>query len=151
MNLLMKTPMMYHFKVILLSSEEVDKNINRLYQLHDKYGKDTSFEFKKAQRIFVVKIADYIVALAVFCQPHGFCWLRNFIVDEKYRGNHYQQALILEMLKYAKSKGIKKVTTAVDQMNIWSLNNFISTGFKFVPKGFNHNGHLYQKLQIILI
>jgi|WetSurMetagenome_2_1015567.scaffolds.fasta_scaffold260521_2 GNAT superfamily N-acetyltransferase len=137
-------------EVILLSRRQVDANINRLWELHDNYGKDSSFEFTAAQKIFAIFDGNIIVAFGILSMPHGFCWMRNAIVDTPYRGRGYQQLIIEARVKYAYQRGIRKVTTAVDQMNVWSLNNLVACGFRFVKGGKLHNGHLYQKLQINL-
>lgn len=137
-------------EVILLSRTQVEANINRLWELHDNYGRDTSFEFTNSQKIFAIFDGNKIVAFGILSVPHGFYWMRNAIVDTPYRGRGYQQLLIEARVKHAYSKGAKTVTTAVDQMNVWSLNNLIDCGFRFVKGGKFHNGHLYQKLQINL-
>ena len=125
-------------------------NLNRLQQLHDKFGDDSSFKFTSRHKIFVVEEDNQIVAFAVLGQPHGYWWLRNCIVDKPYRGKGYQRSLIDARLRYVKERDGKRVCVSIDHKNVWSLNNAISSGFKFVKGGMLHNGHMYQKLAVEL-
>lgn len=136
--------------VELLSKEELQENLPVLNKLHDKYGQDDSFEFTNRHKIFVVREEGEIIAFAVLGQPHGYWWLRNCVVDKPCRGKGYQRSLIEARLRYVKERGGKRVCVSIDHKNVWSLNNAISSGFKFVPGGMLHNNHKYQKLAVQL-
>jgi len=132
----------------LLTKQEVDINRERLMELHNRYGSDDSFKIIPQHKVFVVEEDDKIVAFAVLGQPHGYWWLRSCVVDKPYRGKGYQRSLIEERLRYVEQRGGKRICVSIDNRNVWSLNNAISSGFKFVPGGKKHNGHMYQKLAV---
>jgi GNAT superfamily N-acetyltransferase len=134
--------------VDLLTKSQLHINLPRLQELHKKYGTDDSFEFTNRHKVFVVWVEGEIAAFAVLGQPHGYWWLRNCVVDKKHRGKGYQRSLIEERLRYVKERGGKRVCVSIDHKNVWSLNNAISSGFKFIPGGKKHNGHMYQKLAV---
>lgn len=54
------------------------------------------------------------------------------MVNPKYVGNKFQKQMLELLDKYCKSIGKRYIFTKVHPDNIYSINNFISDGYKFV-------------------
>ena len=54
------------------------------------------------------------------------------MVNPKYVGNKYQKQMLELLDKYCKSIGKRYIFTKVHPDNIYSINNFVSDGYKFV-------------------
>ncbi len=54
------------------------------------------------------------------------------MVNSKYVGNKFQKQMLELLDKYCKSIGKRYIFTKVHPDNIYSINNFISDGYKFV-------------------
>lgn len=54
------------------------------------------------------------------------------MVNSKYVGNKFQKQMLELLDKYCKSIGKRYIFTKVHLDNIYSINNFISDGYKFV-------------------
>ena len=60
----------------------------------------------------------------------GFCG--PIMVNPEYVGNKFQKQMLELLDKYCKSIGKRYIFTKVHPDNIYSINNFISDGYKFV-------------------
>lgn len=56
----------------------------------------------------------------------------TIMVNPKYVGNKFQKQMLELLDKYCKSIGKRYIFTKVHPDNIYSINNFISDGYKFV-------------------
>lgn len=56
------------------------------------------------------------------------------MVNPKYVGNKFQKQMLELLDKYCKSIGKRYIFTKVHPDNIYSINNFVSDGYKFVEK-----------------
>ena len=54
------------------------------------------------------------------------------MVNSKYVGNKFQKQMLELLDKYCKSIGKRYIFTKVHPDNIYSINNFVSDGYKFV-------------------
>ena len=54
------------------------------------------------------------------------------MVNSKYVGNKFQKQMLELLDKYCKSIGKRYIFTKVHPDNIYSINNFVSNGYKFV-------------------
>ena len=54
------------------------------------------------------------------------------MVNPKYVGNKFQKQMLELLDKYCKSIGKRYIFTKVHPDNIYSINNFVSDGYKFV-------------------
>lgn len=60
------------------------------------------------------------------------CSCGPIMVNEKYVGNSLQKQMLLKLEEYGKSKDKKYIITTVDPLNIYSINNFLSSGYTLV-------------------
>ncbi len=64
------------------------------------------------------------------------------MVNPKYVGNKFQKQMLELLDKYCKSIGKRYIFTKVHPDNIYSINNFISDGYKFVETYKTSSGEL---------
>lgn len=111
-------------------------------QFINSQGGSPDYDFNK-HLIFVAKNNEDIIAFGALSQPHGFYFLRNCVVDNKFRGQGIQKELIKERLAYVKRHGGRNVKVRVDPNNTHSLNNLIASGFEHCGnKNINGIDHL---------
>ena len=64
------------------------------------------------------------------------------MVNPKYVGNKFQKQMLELLDKYCKSIGKRYIFTKVHPDNIYSINNFVSEGYKFVETYKTSSGEL---------
>ena len=64
------------------------------------------------------------------------------MVNPKYVGNKFQKQMLELLDKYCKSIGKRYIFTKVHPDNIYSINNFVSDGYKFVETYKTSSGEL---------
>lgn len=118
-------------KIELLEKPLDAETLQRLNYLNKKYGTDPSFDFTSphVHYIFVAIVNKTIIGYGLLNRPHGHWFLRNCVVDKKYRGG-VQKRLIKDRLIHAVQLGATKVSVGVFQNNHRSLNNLIESGFR---------------------
>jgi GNAT superfamily N-acetyltransferase len=81
----------------------------------------------------------------------GYWCLRTCVVIPQWRGGGTQRRLIRARLRFLVKKGAKHVNVWAKPENVWSLNNLVAEGFRFVPeKPREFNGAMHVKLRKML-
>lgn len=83
----------------------------------------------------VFQLVDGFLPLAtgeLYC-CRGNWTLRGGWVRPGHRGRGYQRRLIRARVRHARKLGAKRVRAWVRPANVYSLNNLVAEGFRFVP------------------
>ena len=80
--------------------------------------------YELADNINLLNNLKYDEKLVGSCGP--------IMVNPKYVGNKFQKQMLELLDKYCKSIGKRYIFTKVHPDNIYSINNFVSDGYKFV-------------------
>lgn len=101
--------------------------------------------------LFAVFDDDEIVAFAGLACYRGYWCMRTCVVIPTHRGHGLQSRLIAARIRYLRARGARHVNVWVSPTNVYSLNNLIAAGFRFVrekPREFH--GTIHVKLRRVL-
>lgn len=113
------------FKVILNDDNEV---IGMLMAYVSKRPLDLRL---KSLRLIIVDILDYFVLCDV---KEGDLYLAEIAIDDSLRGQGMGSKVISDVIKYAKSRNLKRVTLDADFRNIGARKLYEIMGFKIFNK-----------------
>lgn len=113
-----------------------------------RYGNADPVEFS---HVFVAFDESKPVAFAGLACYRGHWCLRACVVHPDHRGQGLQRKLIRRRLEWLWAKKVKHVNVWARPDNVYSLNNLVSEGFRFVPeKPREFKGVMHVKLRRVL-
>jgi GNAT superfamily N-acetyltransferase len=130
--------------------DAINIHLPNLLKITNGSGYDES-DIRSLTHIFIATYGNEIIGFAGLACYHGFWTLRICVVGSKYRGNGIQRALISVRENYLRSIKAKHVNVWVKPTNIYSLNNLVSCGFRFVkekPRAFHGHEHIKLRKEI---
>lgn len=118
---------------------------SQVYNIARKNGMP-NLKRRDFHKLFLATIDNKkIIGFAGIACYYGHWCLRSCVIDKKHRGNSLQKFLINRRIDYLKCIGKNNCNAWVNPKNIYSLNNLIEEGFRFVKQPsriFNGKEHL---------